>query len=212
MTPDQAAIKLTGLGPENVDQFTRIYLVRARQAIRDDARDNFDKSRGPDGEVWPGLRFPRPRGGTKPLLDTGILRASVISTGKYHTESQTADTLRMGTEAPFAYVQQHGATILPVNAKALAIPLTREAQLAGSPRKFPRPLLMLWAKGDTSGVLVEIPPPKARKKNEPPKRVAHYALVGRAVVPARAFLGFGERLIKRLVAIGERLITTAFGG
>lgn len=205
MTPEQAAKQFDEQAKGNQSLIKR-FLDQCRVAIVADARENFAKARGPDGESWPALKFPRARGGNKPLMDRGLLRASVISPGPHHIEEMGENTLRMGTSIPHGPIHQQGGIVRPRRAKALAIPLTREAARAGSPRKFPKRLVVLWRKGAKSGVLMEFPPPKSKKK---PK--AQYALVKQVTIPKRAFLGFGQRLIQRITEVGERLLRKAFG-
>lgn len=79
------------------------------------------------------LRFPRPAGGDKPLLNTGILANSYVA---------EADTkaIEVASRHPGAALQQAGGVVKPIRAKALAIPLTVEATRYGSPRRFPRKL------------------------------------------------------------------------
>lgn len=145
---DAKAITDTGLVP--------VLLQRARVLMQKDVRENFQASKDPDGQPWKPLKFPRVRGGDKPLLDTGLLRASVTTKAEGNIEQYTATSVTIGTNRPGANLHQKGGTVLPVKAKALAIPLTKEALRSGGPRNFPRSLTMLWKPGANSGVLAEV--------------------------------------------------------
>jgi phage gpG-like protein len=78
-----------------------------------DMLDNFQGSHAPDGAPWPPLRRPRTnsRGADRPLLDTGILRASTTAAGPGHVEEVTGLSLALGTELDYAAPHQYGATI-----------------------------------------------------------------------------------------------------
>lgn len=139
-----------------------VFLKRARLLMIADVKENFDKSAGPDGTPWKPLKFPRPRGGNKPLLDTGMLRASVTGGSPEFRADTGLNYVSIGTVRPGANLMHAGGTVVPTKAKALAIPLTKDAVRAGSPRRFPRPLVMLWRTGAQSGALAEVKKP-ARK-------------------------------------------------
>lgn len=204
MTPDQAAKQFDEQAKGERGLIKR-FLQQCRVAIIADTRDNFKQARDPDGNAWPRLRFPRARGGDKPLLDRGQLRASVVSPGPHHIEEMGQNTFRVGTSVPYAPLHQFGGIVRPKKAKALAIPLTKEAAKQG-PRQFPGRLFVVWKKGAKSGVLMSLP---KTKKGQPK---AQYALVKQVVVPKRPFMGFGQRLIGKITEIGTRILTRAFGG
>lgn len=129
------------------------------------ARDCFNFSRSPSGAPWSPLRHPRPRGGSKPLLDTGMLRASLTSKGRGHIETVTPTSLEWGTNLIQASTHQYGAIITPKKGKFLAIPVSVEAQRAGSPRKFPDAKTRLgWRVTNKGGVVYEKPGAKKSKK------------------------------------------------
>lgn len=143
-----------------------------------DVRERFQTSTDPDGRPWRPLRRPRPQGGTKPLLNTGQLRNSIVPV-------VTADGGAVGTNHVAARLHNGGGTIRPKKGKALAIPLTREAVRAGSPRRFKRRLVLLAGKRQGGPAkLVEWKGGKA---------VAHFLLVKKVVVPARRFAGLSAR-------------------
>jgi len=54
----------------------------------------------------------------------------------------TPSSVKIGTGKIYGPIHQNGGIIRPVKAKALALPLTKEAARAGSPRRFPRPLFV----------------------------------------------------------------------
>jgi phage gpG-like protein len=170
-----------------------------------DTKENFRGAHGPDGSPWPPILADlRPRGGSRPLQDRGLLLGSLTAGGTGHVERTTAEELVWGTNLEYASTHQGGATIKPVKGKALAIPLTPEAYRAGSPRQFGRPLVLLWKKGSSSGVLVE-----TRKRAEP---VRQYLLVPKAVIPARPFLGWNDHLAEGCGRILAEHLERAIGG
>ncbi len=161
-----------------------------KTAIVADVKENFIRSADPDGKAWRPLLFQRPRGGNLPLRDTGVLMASVTAAGKGHVERVTNVSITVGTNLLYAGIHQAGGVVVPKAGKFLAIPKTREAQRAGSPRRFSQPL---FAKiGKRGGVLVESKTGKVQ-----------YALVRKVTIPARPFLGFGRRLLDKLKQLVE---------
>lgn len=177
--------------------------------VLSDVQSNFAKGSSPDGVKWKPLAHGRPSGvGGLPLRDNGLLLGSM-------TQKSTASEITVGTNLAYAGVHQWGATITPKRGRFLAIPLTKEAKRAGSPRNFPRPLTAII--GKNGGVLIETPPPRPKKpkgstavtagktkKKPPPAKppVAQYALVKRVKIPARPFLGLSAKLLDQV----ERLI------
>lgn len=155
---------------------------RVKQALVSATKRNFSEGHGPNGELWPGLKH---REG-KPLRDKGLLMASVFGAG--HVENATPNTLTWGTNLSYAAIHQHGGTIVPKNAKALAIPLTREAQRAGSPRDFKRPLVLLKRQGKPSLLVTT----KGKGKNA--RLEPQYILLASVTIPVRPFLGWSPKL------------------
>lgn len=131
-------------------------------SVREDAKKNFDAGTSPDGVPWAPLKFTRARGGDKPLRDRGILMASMQGRGTGSVSIISGATLEQGTNLDYAGIHQSGGVIVPTKGKYLAIPRTPEAARAGSPRKFPRPLVAIF--GKRGGVLVEKPTDAARKR------------------------------------------------
>lgn len=67
----------------------------------------FENSEAPDGTTWQALKQPRPRGGDKPLQDTGVLMGSITAQviGKH--------TLQIGTATDYAHYHQFGTKHIP---------------------------------------------------------------------------------------------------
>ena len=166
-------------------------------AVVADAKLNFDRSADPDGRPWKPLKFPRARGGNKPLRDTGLLLAS-LSGGAHSLNRVSGNGLVVGTNRAGARLHQFGGTVTPKRGKFLAIPATREAARSG-PRDFRRPLSpRIGAKG---GVLVE-------KRDD----TVQYYLTRRVVVPARSFLGAGKRLLDKLAQLTADYLARPLAG
>lgn len=139
-------------------------------------RRRFQGGVDPLGRPWPRLRHPRPAGGTKPLLNFGILRNS------YRTRVHP-DGAEVYSDLPQARLHNFGGTVVPKKAKALAIPLTVQAVRAGGPRRFPKKLQFRpHPSGKNAvGVLYE--------KLAGGKTTDHYLLVKKVTVPARWHVG-----------------------
>jgi phage gpG-like protein len=173
-----------------------------KQALVADTKENFISESDPDGSPWPARKMPRARGGDAKLLrDRGLLAASLSAAGNEFTvDNETDAGFQWGTNVDYAGIQQKGDTILP-KGKALAIPLTRQAYNAGSPRKWTGPpLALVWPRGRSSGWLEERKT-KGRGKGKLEVAVKHYLLVSHVEVPARPFIGIGDRLEKRIAEI-----------
>lgn len=137
-------------------------------AIAADMRQRFQTSTAPDGTPWLPLVRPRPNGGSKPLLDTGTLRNSIV--GRAEPDGGSA-----GTNLVQAELMNAGGIVRPVKGKFLAIPATREAKRVGSPRRFPQKLRAVI--GKRGGVLLD--------------RGGHvqFWLAREVRIPARPFVG-----------------------
>jgi len=158
-------------------------------------RQGFQQGMSPDGIPWAPLKFQRPYAGTsnKPLLNFGFLQASIVGAGRGHVEKLTDFELIMGTNLESAGLHQFGGTITPRRAKALTIPLTKEAARAGGARRFGRPLFVLQGnEGETAFLAEKV------TKGKQQKLIRHYLLTKRVTVPARPFLGFGQQLVKEI--------------
>lgn len=140
-------------------------------AMAADVRQRFVTATDPGGRPWRPLKFARPSGPGKPLRDTGLLVGSI-------THTHGPDWVAVGTNHPGAGLHQFGGTVTPRGGKYLAIPLTRQAKRAGSPRRFPGKLSPRI--GKRGGVMVD------------GRGVAQFALVKSVAVPARPFLGLSD--------------------
>ena len=84
---------------------------KIEEMIVGELSQNFLGSHGPDGSPYPPLKHPRPKGhnpGTRPLIDTGALLASVVSDSPGHISIATDDSLETGTQDEKAIWQQEG--------------------------------------------------------------------------------------------------------
>lgn len=146
----------------------------------------FREGRAPDDSPWAARKSNFNRRGDHPLLRlSGRLRNSL---------SQSVDDTegRIGTNVRYAAIHQFGGVIVPNKGRALAIPLTREAEAAGRARNFPRPLALVWEKGSDHGFLVEEQGGRA-KKGFRARTILHYLLVRKVTMPARPYLGSSAR-------------------
>lgn len=187
-----------------VDEFLREGL----QVTRLDIRENFLRSSTPDGKPWTPLKMPRARDGSTgpPLQDTKALYRSAIQQGAtHHVEELTAAGFKIGTAHPLANVHGEGATIRPRKAKWLTIPLTREAAKAGSARNFARELFFMMKKGNNTAYLAERTPKQKKLK-------IHYLLKKMVVIPAREFIGIGDRLMKKLEDLYVKIVVQRHQG
>jgi hypothetical protein len=66
----------------------------------------FENSEAPDGTAWQALKRPRPRGGDRPLQDTGVLMGSI--TAQVH-----GNILQIGTATDYAHYHQFGTQHIP---------------------------------------------------------------------------------------------------
>lgn len=144
-----------------------------------EVRRRFDTGTGPDGMPWAPLAFPRPEGGSIPLRNHGILAAS-------YTYESGGDYFRVGTNHEAARLQHYGGTVVPIAAKFLTLPITREAVYAGRARNMPG----LHAEAnDRGGVLADN------------QHVAHWLLVKSVTIPARPQVGLSDELFRRWCGI-----------
>jgi phage gpG-like protein len=82
---------------------------------RDDTLRNFDTSSDPDGRPWAPLKGPA---GRRPLVNTGLLRASVGVAVTQSGGPQGPVSVTVGSNNPVAAVHQFGAVIsLPARAR-----------------------------------------------------------------------------------------------
>jgi hypothetical protein len=145
-----------------------------------------------DGRAFMPLKFPRVRGGSKVLIDTGRMRAA-LNAGQGTVLNVLPDGFEVGLRGdafPGAALLNFGGIVRPVKGKYLAIPLTADARAAGSPLNFPRPLEPRI--GPRGGVMID-----------PVSLEAEYALAKEAVVPAREFVGISPLCLEELQAEAE---------
>ena len=145
-------------------------------------KENFDKSRSPEGVAWAALRM---RAG-KPLLDEGLLRGAT-------TAAITRNGVELHNNRKQARLHQVGGTVRPKSGKYLAIPLTPEAKRAGSPRAFTG-LHFQQRKGSNTALLADA-------QGKP-----IFLLKTSVTVPARPFLGFSGAVLDKT----ERILVDDF--
>ena len=136
---------------------------RAAIVLQNALKDTLSKSASPSAPGQP------------PAVVTGSLWRSVqidLSRVMSHLVA------RVGTDLPYGRSLEFGARIRPKRAKALSVPLTKEAKGYDSPRKFPRDLVMITRKGKAP-LLAEV----ADKKVTP-----HYILLMSVNIAARPWL------------------------
>jgi phage gpG-like protein len=148
-----------------------------------DVKRNIAEGHSPDGRPFVTLARGRPGGsGGHPLLNSGDMMASING-------RTTNDGFIVGTNKVQANLMNYGGVITPKRSKYLAIPATKAAQRAGSPRRYAGRLSPRI--GKRGGVLID------EKSGE----IAYY-LVRRVSIPARPFLGFSDSFYQKV----ERLI------
>lgn len=159
-------------------------------AVVADIKSRFMTSTDPRGQRWRPLKHPRPRGGTKPLQDTGRLMASI--TGRVEPAA-----IVVGTAHPGAAIQNFGG-VVRAKKKMLAIPLTKEAQRAGSPRRF-KGGLDFRATGKRRVFVLGI--------FRGARFVGMFLLVDSVTVPRREFMGLSA---KGLAVVADILAAAGF--
>lgn len=177
------------------------------------AKRCIDEGRTPDGQQYQPLKLPRLQGGDKPLYASGILEASLSPGGEGNIIRTSALMAEAGTNVDYAAIHQFGGDIKPTGGKMLAIPLTTEAR-RHNPRKtsatsqpFPRLLFALKSKAGNP-ILAE----KEQTAKGKWRIIPTYLLVPSVRIPARPFLGFGERLMTTIGRIFKAFLDDHFGG
>lgn len=178
-------------------------LKQCSLALVSATKANFDGQHSPDGSPWRPLRGSRPRGGDRILRDRGLLMGSITGRGQGHIEELTSASLIFGTNLSYAATHQYGATIRPVRAKMLAMPLTPAAFRAGSPRQFGRDLFV-WRSGPGNLFLAE-------SKGKRAKLVLHYRLLPSVTIPARPFLGVSVQMAEDVGNIFQQFLVKVLG-
>ena len=173
------------------DDFT-VPFKRIAVAARADFKERFATETAPDGSSWPKIRGFRQRlkGQPKALQDKGLLRASASTRGAAgNVEILTPTSLEVGTNLDYGAIHQTGGVIRPTNAKALTIPLTREAYRSGGARNMAG-LVLVWPKGSRTGWLQEV---RQRGRGKA-KVIRHWLLLPEARIPKREFIGMSPKL------------------
>jgi len=141
---------------------------------------------GPDGKPFKPLAHTRPGGGSKPLLDKGIMAASVSA-------FVTQDHIELRSNHIAAAMHQNGA-VIRAKKQFLTIPVSTEAVRAGGARKFQAGrLFFLEGRLQGSGLLCE------RGANGGLK--VHYVLKKEVRVPQRLWIGFSEMTELKIVRL-----------
>lgn len=174
-----------GMLPAGVDKVPQALLKSIAGVVLNDIQARFRMQNAPDGTPWPKLKYRRIRGGNIVLSDTGVLRASI------HVET-TATGVMAYSNLPYARIHNYGGRIVPVRAKFLAIPMTREAMRYKSPRRFPRPLKTIIGKAKTGGIMFE---------TIGGVKVIHYALTKEVNIPKREFMGISAQAMDDIAII-----------
>lgn len=164
------------------------------------------------GSDWPqSIRAQREGGRT--MLLSNRLRNSIGTLGDEGVFDVTKMSVTLGTNTVYARLMQEGGIVRPKTAKALAIPLTREARKAASNvasiRDIPN-LVFLPSKGkpETIGVLGKVAKGTSKKTGvQKGDFVPWFALRKSVTIPARPFLYIEdgdipmiERVIRRYIA------------
>lgn len=142
-------------------------------------------------------------GGGRTLSDSDQLLGSIINPDP----RVDADSVRIGSNLPYANIHQYGGTISPRAAKNLAIPLTREARRSGRARRWwkqneQRHPFILPGKRDSAVI--------ATRQG---KRVtAHWLLKKSVTIPARPYLGVSDQNMKELGDIALGVFNRLYGG
>ena len=195
-------------------------------AAKADFKENFAGSHAPDGTPWAPIKgFRQPRGAKsqdnmpkdhQPLRDKGLLAASASSQGNGHVENIASMSMEVGTNLFYAGTHQKGVPSdvwsgYPKNAKALAIPISREAYRAGGPRKMTVELELVWPKGYSHGWLVQAKEGKGLG-NKGGGTILHFLLVPKVTIPARPFVGWSKGLLATTDDILARRMQKLAGG
>jgi phage virion morphogenesis protein len=76
---------------------------------------NFRRAQTPEGTAWEPLKKStikqRRKGSSKPLNDTGVLRASITTGKKGNVNQVNNQSVQVGTNLPYAAIHQFGGTI-----------------------------------------------------------------------------------------------------
>lgn len=137
-------------------------------------------------------------GGRRTLLDTGALRNSIVSSPPVVSD----DSVTIGSALPYAVTHQEGGVIRPKRSRMLAIPVSREAKLAGYARVW-------WRQNPGAFIISTRSGGKAIAVERNGVLSIHYILKPSVVIPRRRFLGMSDRLAKNVAAIAKRALERA---
>lgn len=175
--------------------------------LKSGAKKRFVTQKAPDDTSWEPSKRALQEGGTT-LRKKSHLMNSI-------TARADATAAYVGTNIAYARIHQFGGVVVPKKGKALAIPMTREAEKNGKPSNFPRPLRLVWEKGMDHGWLVEDKAGKG-KAGRGAKAIMQYLLVRKVTIPARPFLGVSkedvETIRRQLLQLVERRLGTIASG
>lgn len=185
--------------------------------LASDMKGSINKGTSPDGKPFVLIK-PRPQGGTKPLLNTGKFRNTIVGKAEPHGASA-------GTNAIQANLMNAGGVVRAKKGKMLAIPLTREAVRADGPLRFPRKLTLIKSK---KGKILLVEAQQKTKTGKLKKRktnssedaiaanagaghglIAQYWLTPSVTIPARPFNGFTPQAVDDAT---QMVIEYMFGG
>jgi phage gpG-like protein len=194
LTPSLAVTPGGGRAGGGVDLPPQLANV-IRQLMVSDVKSHIASGTSPDGAAFRPLKGVRVSGGSVPLRDTGVLMASIHGTVE-------GNAVVVQTTHPAAPVHNFGATIRPTKAKKLAIPLTREAKRAGSPRRFPRKLAVRPTR--KAGTLLMFEAGKVG--------TGQFLLVDSVTIPARPFMGLSAGCLSNISrAVAEAVARGWYG-
>lgn len=157
------------------------------QIMVSDIKSRFATGTDPQGRKWRPLKHPRPRGGNQPLRDTGLLMASF--TARVEPSAVVVGTNRQGA-APHNF----GGVVRAKN-KMLAIPLTKEAQRSGGPRRFGRRKELEFRPTGKRRVFLLGTEDKAGRF------VGQFLLVDQVRIPQREFMGVSDKALGQIADV-----------
>ena len=199
---DEAVRRLNQIG-----QRVNFVLKEIAPVVRDFIVENIKKGdHKPNSPMTKSLK-----GSSKPLMDTGQLRASI-------TYIVNKDELKVGSPLNYAPIHQFGATIAPKVAKKLTLPATKKVRKLTMAKGIKGTLNMLEGMGYKVVFLkksiLAIPPENVKKgkyglalKGQDGEVV--YIRKDKVVIPARPFLYLDDKQVK---FIRQRIIEILRGG
>lgn len=139
--------------------------------LKTGAQMRFREGKAPSGQPWQQSWRAKEEGG-QTLRDTSRLQRSIAV-------EATHDKVSIGTNVEYARIHQLGGIIRARNAKFLAVPITKHARAAGSPRNLNGLALAQSLRGQM--MLVEAQ-----------TGLTHYLLKKQVKLPARPYLGASD--------------------